>query len=141
ARKFSKAAKRAADLPHQWVAFARRQPPRDQVVDVNKLVAETAGLLQRLIGPQIELETVLAPDAGPVRAGPSQLQQVLMNLAANARDAMLFGGRLTIRTSRTKITAAGKTDAGPSPQHYVTLQVADTGHGMDEATQARIFEP
>jgi PAS domain S-box-containing protein len=81
-------AKTAADLTRQLLTFARGQPRRDQVIEVNKLVTETAGLLRHLIGPRIELETELAPDAGQVRADPSQLQQVLMNLAANARDAM-----------------------------------------------------
>ena len=103
-------AKTGADLTRQLLAFARRQPRRDQVIEVNTLVSETAGLLQRLIGPRIELETELAPDAGRVRADPSQLQQVLMNLAANARDAMPSGGRLTIHTSRTKVAASGATD-------------------------------
>jgi signal transduction histidine kinase len=85
--------------------------------------------LQRLLGPRIELKTALAPDAGRVRADPSQIQQILMNLAANARDAMPSGGRLTIHTSRTADTPD------------VMLQVTDTGHGMDEPTRARIFEP
>jgi PAS domain S-box-containing protein len=134
-------AKTAADLTRQLLTFARRQPRSDQVIEVNRLVTETAGLLQRLIGPRIELETELAPDAGPVRADPSQLQQVLMNLAANARDAMPSGGRLTIHTSRTKVAASGTVDATSSAGQYVTLQVADTGQGMDETTRARIFEP
>jgi len=108
-------------------------------LEVNRLVTETAGLLRRLIGPRIELETKLAPDAGRVRADASQLQQVLMNLAANARDAMQAGGRLTIHTSQTRVAASGAVDA--SPAQYVKLQVTDTGHGIDETTRARIFEP
>jgi PAS domain S-box-containing protein len=133
--------KTAADLTRQLLTFARRQPRGDQVIEVNKLVTETAGLLQRLIGPRIKLETELVSDAGRVRANPSQLQQVLMNLAANARDAMPSGGRLTIHTSQTKVRAAGTGDAALSSGQYVTLQVTDTGHGMDETTRARIFEP
>jgi signal transduction histidine kinase len=133
--------KTAADLTRQLLTFARRQPRGDQVIEVNKLVTETAGLLQRLIGPRIKLETELVSDAGRVRANPSQLQQVLMNLAANARDAMPSGGRLTIHTSQTKVRAAGMGDAALSSGQYVTLQVTDTGHGMDETTRARIFEP
>jgi len=135
------AAKTAADLTRQLLAFARRQPSRDQVIEVNRLITETSGLLQRLVGPRINLQTELAPDAGRLRADPSQLQQVLMNLAANARDAMQSGGRLTIHTSQTKVTATGTIDAALSSGQYVTLQVADTGHGMDETTRARIFEP
>ena len=134
-------AKTAADLTRQLLAFARRQPRSDQVIQVNRLVTESAGLLQRLIGSSIELKTELAADAGIVRVDPSQLQQVLMNLAANARDAMPCGGRLTIHTSRTKVAAPGTVDAASSERQYVTLQVADTGHGMDETTLAHIFEP
>jgi PAS domain S-box-containing protein len=134
-------AKTAAGLTRQLLAFARRQPRSGQVIEVNRLVTETASLLQHLMGPRIELETELAPDVGRVRADPSQLQQVLMNLAANARDAMQSGGRLTIRTSRTKVAASGPVDASSSARQYVTLQVTDTGHGMDETTRAQIFEP
>jgi PAS domain S-box-containing protein len=141
AQEILQTAKTAADLTRQLLAFARRQPRRDQVIEMNTLVSETAGLLQRLIGPRIELETELAPDAGRVRADPSQLQQLLMNLAANARDAMPSGGRLTIHTSRTKVAASGATDPLWSAGQYVTLQIADTGHGMDETTRAHIFEP
>jgi PAS domain S-box-containing protein len=134
-------AKTAADLTRHLLAFARRQPRRNQVIELNRVVTETARLLQRLIGPRIELETELAPDVVLVRADPSQLQQVLMNLAANARDAMHSGGRLTIRTSRTKVAASGPVDPSSPAGQYVTLQVADTGHGMDETTKAHIFEP
>jgi PAS domain S-box-containing protein len=133
-------AKTAADLTRQLLTFARRQPRSDQVIEVNRLVTESAGLLQRLIGARIELKTELATDAGTVRADPSQLQQLLMNLAANARDAMQSGGRLTIRTSRTKL-AEQAADLPFTEGEYVTLQVADTGRGMDETTRARIFEP
>src|SRR5262249_60990622 len=101
-RVIAQAAKTGADLTHQLLAFARRQPRTDQVLEVNRLVTETAGLLRRLIGPRIELETKLAPDTGRVRADASQLQQVLMNLAANARDAMQAGGRPNIHNSHTR---------------------------------------
>jgi PAS domain S-box-containing protein len=134
-------AKTASGLTRQLLAFARQQPRSDQVIELNRLVIETASLLQRLMGPRIELETELAPDVGRVRADPSQLQQVLMNLAANARDAMQAGGRLTIRTSRTKVAASESVEASSSGGQYVTLQVTDTGHGMDETTRAHIFEP
>ena len=135
------AAKAAADLTHQLLSFARRQPTGNQIVDVNRLVAETTGLLRRLIGARIQLVTTLAPEAGTVRADPSQLQQVLMNLAANARDAMPDGGRLTISTARISRTGSQTAGAPMSAENYVMLQVADTGHGMDETTRARLFEP
>jgi PAS domain S-box-containing protein len=135
------AAKMATDLTHQLLSFVRRQPMDNQIVEVNRVVAETTGLLRRLIGARIQLVTTLAPGAGVVRADPSQLQQVLMNLAANARDAMPDGGQLTINTSRISRTAAQTTGAPISAGNYVMLQVADTGHGMDEATRARLFEP
>ena len=134
-------AKNAADLTRQLLTFARRQPRNDQSVPVNRVVKESAALLQRLLGARVELKVDLAPDAGQVRADPSQLQQILMNLAANARDAMPSGGRLTIQTSRTTVVTAGTIDGGPPARQYVTLQMIDTGHGMDEETRARIFEP
>jgi PAS domain S-box-containing protein len=142
ARKYSEqilqTAKTAADLTRQLLDFARRQPGSDKMIPVNRLVKESASLLQRLLGPRIELKTQLEPDAGPVRADPSQLQQILMNLAANARDAMPAGGRLTIHTAQTKVAASGMEALA---KQFVTLRIADTGHGMDETTRARIFEP
>ena len=134
-------AKSAADLTRQLLTFARRQPEGDQIIDVNRTVAEAIGMLRRLVGSRIELETELAPDVGQVRADPSRLQQVLMNLAANARDAMPSGGRLTIRTSLTDVAPSTMGVAGLPAVQHVTLEVTDTGCGMDEATQAHIFEP
>jgi PAS domain S-box-containing protein len=134
-------AKTAADLTHQLLVFARQQPRSDQVIAINGLVTESTGLLRRLLGPRIELKTELATDAGRVRADLGQLQQILMNLAVNARDAMPSGGRLTIQTSRTDMAMQGTANAPLPARRYVTLQVADTGHGMDETTRARIFEP
>ena len=134
-------AKSAADLTRQLLTFARRQPEGDQIIDVNRTVAEAIGMLRRLVGSRIELETELAPDVGQVRADPSRLQQVLMNLAANARDAMPSGGRLTIRTSLTEVAPSTMGVAGLPAVQHVTLRVTDTGCGMDEATQAHIFEP
>ena len=134
-------AKTAAGLTHQLLVFARRQPGSAQVIAVNGLVTESAALLQRLLGPRIELKTELAANAGRVRADPGQLQQILMNLAVNARDAMPSGGHLTIQTSRTNVAAPEKVKAPLPARPYVTLQVADTGHGIDDATRAHIFEP
>jgi PAS domain S-box-containing protein len=135
------AATTGADLTRQLFSFARRQPMGTQTVEVNRVVTETTRLLRRLIGARVELVTTLAPEAGSVRADPSQLQQVLMNLAANARDAMPAGGRLTINTSRISRTAAQTAGARMSAGHYVMLRVADTGHGMDESIRAKLFEP
>ncbi len=141
AQELLQTAKTAADLTRQLLLFARRQPGIDQVVQVNVVVTETAGLLRRLVGSRIELQTVLAPEAGSVRADPSQLQQILMNLAANARDAMPCGGQLTIRTFRTNREASSQTDLATPAGPHVTLQVADTGHGMDETVRSHVFEP
>lgn len=129
-------AQTAAELTRQLLMFARRQPSKEQIVEVNRVVRESATLLRRLIGARIELKTELAPDAGRVRADSSQLQQILMNLAANARDAMRSGGRLTIQTSQTSAL-----DGEAQAKQYVVLEVTDTGHGMDAATQAHIFDP
>jgi PAS domain S-box-containing protein len=145
ARKYTKeilqTAKTAADLTHSLLAFAHHRPSGNQVIVVNRLVAESAALLQRLLGPRIELKAILAAGAGRVRAEPCELQQILMNLSANARDAMPSGGRLTIQTSRTDVEALGAVNGALSARQYVALQVADTGYGMDETTLARIFEP
>jgi PAS domain S-box-containing protein len=133
-------AKTAAELTRQLLAFARNRPRSEQLIPVNRLVEESAALLKRLLGSCIELRIELAAQAGEVRADLSQLQQILMNLAANARDAMPSGGRLTIHTEPGGAPPA-PLDMPSSAKQYVTLQVADTGQGMDKATQARIFEP
>lgn len=133
-------AKTAADLTHQLLAFARQQPRSEEVFAVNGLITDSTALLQRLLGPRIELKTELATDPGRIRADPGQLQQILMNLAVNARDAMPSGGRLTIQTLSAP-AAPGTAGGALSDTRYVTLQVADTGCGMDETTRAHIFEP
>ncbi|HEY7387041.1 MAG TPA: ATP-binding protein [Bryobacteraceae bacterium] len=134
-------AQTAADLTRRLLSFARRQPQSDQTIDVNRCVMESAALLRRLLGARIELKTELAADGGLVRADPSQLQQVLLNLAANARDAMPSGGRLTIDTSSKGLESGEAGALRLRPGEYVILEVADTGCGMDESTLARIFEP
>lgn len=141
AQEILQTAKTGADLTRQLLTFARGKPGSREDIDVNRLVTETAGLLRRLIGARIELKIELGPDAGRVRADRGQLQQILMNLAANARDAMPSGGALTINTAQTHVFAAEAADRHVPPGRYVTLRVADTGRGMDEATRARIFEP
>jgi PAS domain S-box-containing protein len=132
------AAERAAALTQQLLAFGRRQVLQPRVLDVNAVVTATTRMLRRLIGEDIELVVELAPDAGYVQCDPGQLEQVIVNLVVNARDAMEGGGRLTIRTGRDEPEPSVE---GEAPHEYVTIAVADTGHGMDAATQAHIFEP
>jgi PAS domain S-box-containing protein len=137
-----KAGERAAGLTQQLLAFSRRQALLPQVVDLNGIVADTEALLRRLLGEDIDLLAVLRPELGRVRVDPRQLQQVILNLAVNARDAMPQGGRLTIETANVELDAgyAGQ-HAAVSPGAYVMLAVSDTGSGMDAETQAHIFEP
>ena len=137
-----KAVDRAADLTRQLLAFSRRQVLEPRVLDLNAVVRDLEKMLRRLIGADIDCDYVLDPDAGRVRADPGQLQQVLMNLAANARDAMAEGGRMTIETGRVEFAEphARETEV-VQPGRYAMLAVSDTGSGIDAETQARIFEP
>jgi two-component system cell cycle sensor histidine kinase/response regulator CckA len=136
------AGERAAGLTRQLLAFSRRQMLQPQIVDINALVRQMERLLRRLISEDVELVTALAPDLLSVHVDPSSIEQVLVNLAVNARDAMPLGGRLTIETSNVELdnTYAG-THLPIVPGRYVMLAVGDTGEGMDEATRERIFEP
>jgi two-component system cell cycle sensor histidine kinase/response regulator CckA len=137
-----RAAQRAAALTHQLLAFSRRQVMQPKVVDLNALVADIEKMLRRLIGEDILFATVLHPRAGNVRADPGQLEQVIVNLAVNARDAMPHGGRLTIETRSVELDASYRAEhptVAPGP--YVMLAVSDSGVGMSEETRARIFEP
>lgn len=136
------AAQRAAALTHQLLAFSRRQVLAPVVLDLNELVDNTLRLLRRVIGEDIQLSVRLDDDLRRVHADPAQLEQILMNLAVNARDAMPSGGTLIIETQNTQLSeeyAAQREDV--SPGDYVLLAVSDTGCGMDAATQARAFEP
>jgi signal transduction histidine kinase len=130
----------AAGLTRQLLAFSRKQLLQPKVIDLNTVVGNLHRLLQRIIGEHIEIVT--APEAAPacVKADPGQIEQVVVNLGVNARDAMPRGGRLTIRTVNVEIGAAGRPDDLPAGS-YVALEVTDTGEGMDAETQARIFEP
>jgi two-component system, cell cycle sensor histidine kinase and response regulator CckA len=140
AEQIVKAGERAAALTKQLLAFSRRQVLQPKVLDLNMLVKTLSTMLQRLIGEDIELRLALSQDLGRVSADPGQLEQVLMNLVVNARDAMPRGGTLTILTSN-----AGPDPSDPKPpteqKTRIMLAVSDTGHGMDESTLARLFEP
>jgi two-component system cell cycle sensor histidine kinase/response regulator CckA len=136
------AAQRAAALTRQLLAFSRQQVLQPTVLDLNVVVSDIEGMLRRLIGEDVILVTKPGPGLGSVEADPGQIQQVIMNLAVNARDAMPEGGQLTIQTSNVDVDeeSAG-TFPLAKPGSYVMLAVADTGIGMDADTQAHIFEP
>jgi len=137
-----RAADRAAALTQQLLAFSRRQVLQPKVIDLNALVSNVESLLGRLIGEDVQLATALADDAGRVRADPGQLEQVIVNLAVNARDAMPGGGRLTIETRNVDLDAAYAAEhrtVVPGP--YVVIAVSDTGTGMSADTQSHMFEP
>jgi two-component system cell cycle sensor histidine kinase/response regulator CckA len=137
-----KAADRAAALTRQLLAFSRKQVLRLRVLDLNAVVSGIETMLRRLIGEHIELITALDPGLGRVKADPGQLEQVIANLAVNARDAMPGGGKLIIETGNVELDAvyaASRPDARPGP--HVMLAVSDTGHGMDPETLSHIFEP
>jgi PAS domain S-box-containing protein len=137
-----KAGERAAALTKQLLAFSRRQVLQPKVLDLNKLVASLGTMLQRLIGEDVDLRLVLPTDLGRVSADPGQVEQVLMNLVVNARDAMPQGGVLTVETRNVHLDEnyVGRHIA-VKPGDYILLAVSDTGAGMDQATQARLFEP
>jgi two-component system cell cycle sensor histidine kinase/response regulator CckA len=138
----SKTADRAAALTRQLLAFSRKQVLQPRVAELNDLIGNLTSLLMRLIGEDIELTFVPAPDTGRVRVDPGQLEQVIVNLTVNARDAMPRGGRLTIETAKVELDESyAARHVGVVPGSHVMLAVSDTGGGMDSATQARIFEP
>jgi len=137
-----KAAEGAAALTRQLLAFSRQQVLQPKALDLKATVAGTEKLLRRLIGEDIQLATVLARDLGVVKADPGQIEQIIINLAVNARDAMPTGGRLTIEAANVDMDEAYVRGHAPaSPGGYVMLALSDTGIGMDEQTKARIFEP
>jgi PAS domain S-box-containing protein len=132
---------RGADLTQQLLAFSRRTQLNTRVLSLNDSVREMRGLLARLVGEPVTLDLDLQPELGAIEADESQLGQVLMNLAANARDAMPDGGVLRLATSNRSLDAAEADQLKVAPGDYVELAVSDSGEGMDERTQAHIFEP
>ncbi len=137
------AASRAVELARQLHTASRPVSPERKPLDVGRLASETAGLLSKTSGAGVELELNLAPDLGAVQADPTQIRQVLVDLATNARAAMKGSGRLTIETSRTTVAAGGGAASENSVPEgaYLLLSVRDTGAGMDEVTKSRVFEP
>ena len=141
AEEIQRATERAASLTHQLLAFSRRQVLQPRVLDVNTVVADMDKMLRRLIGEDVELRTVLTEGLPPVLADPGQLEQVILNLSVNARDAMPDGGKLTIETRAVELDADYAGVHGLAPGTYVMMAVSDTGAGMNRETQLRIFEP
>jgi len=137
-----KAAERATSLTRQLLAFGRRQVLLPQVLNLNDIVENMNRMLSRLIGEDIQLLTVLGPDLWPVKVDPGQIEQVLMNLAVNGRDAMPRGGKLTIETANKELDEDyARRHVAVKPGAYVLLAVSDNGCGMDKETQSHLFEP
>ena len=136
-----KAAGRGARLTAQLLGFARGAAAEPRPIDINPLVAEIEHMLRPIIGEYIALETVLAPDLGKVIADPGQMEQVIMNLILNARDAMPTGGSIRIQTCNSHLGEAAARARGVRPGPCVLLSIADTGHGMEPETIERVFQP
>ncbi len=142
AQEISNATQRASSLTRQLLAFSRKQMLAPKVLDLNEVVAENLKMLTRMIGEDIDLVMVPGPVLGAVRADPGQIDQVIMNLAVNARDAMPQGGKLTIETANATLDENfARTHTPLTAGNYIMLAISDTGVGMDNETQLRIFEP
>jgi len=142
AQEIANAANRATSLTRQLLAFSRKQMLVPKVIDLNSVVTENFKMLNRLIGEDIELIMVPGGDLGATKADPGQIEQVIMNLAVNARDAMPRGGKLTIETSNVSLDENyARLHPPAEPGEYVMLAMSDTGMGMDTETQSRIFDP
>jgi PAS domain S-box-containing protein len=137
-----RAGERAADLTRQLLAFSRQQVLEPRTIDLNEVIDKMDRMLRRVIGEDLQLKTTRAAPLGRIKADPGQLEQVIMNLVVNARDAMPQGGSLTIETRDVHVDeTCAREHLGVAPGPYVTLAVTDTGVGMDKATLGRIFEP
>lgn len=137
-----KATKQASGLTSQLLAFSRKQVLEPRIVNLNDLISHSESILRRLVGDDVTLVTNLDQQLGWVKADPGQIEQVIMNLCMNARDAMPQGGSLTIETTMIELDDSRSREAPDLlPGRYVLLSVADTGSGMDQATQAKLFEP
>jgi PAS domain S-box-containing protein len=142
AKEISGAAERATSLTRQLLAFSRKQMLTPKVLDLNGVVTENLKMLTRLIGEDIDLVMIPGADLRPVKADPGQIEQVILNLAVNARDAMPHGGRLTIETANVTLDEAyARLHSPVQPGDYTMLVITDTGVGMDTETQSHIFEP
>jgi two-component system cell cycle sensor histidine kinase/response regulator CckA len=136
------AADRATAITNQLLSFSRRQIMQPRVISLNSVILHTEKMLRRLIGEDVELILHADPNIGNIRADPNHIEQAIVNLAVNSRDAMPTGGRVTIETSNARIDESyARTHLGVEPGEFVMLAVSDTGHGMDSATRQRIFEP
>lgn len=137
-----RAGERAAGLTRQLLAFSRKSVLEPKLVDLNGVISESAGMIRRLVGEDVEFRTTLEPRLGRVRVDPGQIDQVILNLVINSRDAMPQGGRLTIETQNIELDASyAQMRPEIKPGQYVMLAVSDTGTGMSEEIKARIFEP
>jgi PAS domain S-box-containing protein len=140
-KKIQDATKRAAGLTRQLLAFSRRQVLQPRVIDLNNVAFQMDAMLRRMIGEDIQMRTITDPKLRRVLADPAQIEQVIMNLVVNARDAMPHGGKLTLETSNVELDQTIAQNHSAEPGHYVMLAVTDSGVGMDAETQSHIFEP
>jgi len=141
-QEIKKAGFQAASLTRQLLAFSRKQVLQPKVLNLNTVITSVGKMINRLIGEDIELMSVLHPDLGQTRADPGQIEQVIMNLAVNARDAMHRGGRIIIETSNIDLERSyARRHLQIEPGAYITLAVSDDGHGMDKETLSHVFEP
>ncbi len=141
-RQIQNAGKRAAELTSQLLAFSRKQIVQPRIVNLNAIVSNYIKMLGRLLGESIEIEMLLEPRLNNIKADTGQMEQIIMNISINARDAMAGGGKLTIKTKNVSVSnASADMPAGLVPGRYVMLKISDTGVGMDEEVLSRIFEP
>ncbi|MCX7727688.1 MAG: ATP-binding protein, partial [Chitinispirillaceae bacterium] len=137
-----KTSKRATELVKHLLAFSRRQPIEPRILNLNELIKEMESMLNKLITKKIKLHTIFEPNLWEVKADPLQIEQVIMNMVVNARDAMPDGGNITIETSNLSIDESfTKHNIEMKVGDYVIITISDTGCGMDEQTMTRIFEP